>query len=145
MYLLHLLHFALRRQSGELYGTVSSVRMISLALTMTMSGRAKLSRISAGMVVGGTSVVFISGRSTYSLSPGWRHFFRPLASIFKALSCCQVYFPCERDTGHPFNMCWTVDHGLSQRGHLASGLTLHRHKFKGVGSVSDPAVSRNDS
>ena len=53
--------------------------------------------------------------------------------------------PCEIDTGHPFNMCWTVGHGLSQRGHLASGLSLHCRKFKEVGSVSDPALSRNDS
>ena len=29
--------------------------------------------------------------------------------------------------------------------HLASGLNLHRRKFRGVGSVSDPALSRNDS
>ena len=50
-----------------------------------------------------------------------------------------------RDTGQPFNMCWTVGHGLLQRGHLASGLNLHRRKFRGVGSVSDPALSRNDS
>ena len=40
------------------------------------------------------------------------------------------------------HICWTVGHGLS---HLASGLSLHRRKFKGVGSVSDPALSRNDS
>ena len=112
---------------------------------MTMSGPAEVSRISAGMVVGGTSVALISGRSAYSLSPGWRHFLRQLASIFKALSCRQVYLPCERDTGHPFNMCWTVGRGLSQRGHSASGLSLHRRNFKGVGSVSDRALSRNDS
>ena len=26
-------------------------------------------------------------------------------NIFKALSCHQVYLPCERDTEQPFNMC----------------------------------------
>ena len=89
--------------------------MISLALTVIMSGRAEVSRISAGMVVGGTSVALISGRSAYSLSPGWRHFLRPLASIFKALSCHQVYLPYERDTGHPFNVLdsrpWVITAG----------------------------------
>ena len=124
--LLPFLNLALWRQSGELYGTVSSIRMISLALTMTKSGRAEVSRISAGMVVGGVSVALISGKSAYSLSPGWRHFLRPSANISNALSCRQVYLPCERDTGHPFNICWTVGHGLSHRGHLASGLSLHR-------------------
>ena len=42
-------------------------------------------------------------------------------------------------------MCWTVGHWLLQKGHLASGLNLHHRKFRGVGSVSDPALSRNDS
>ena len=56
-----------------------------------------------------------------------------------------IYLPCEGDTGHPFNMYWTLGHGLSQSGHLASGLILQCHKFKGVESVSDPALSRNDS
>ena len=44
---------ALSRQLGELYGTVNSSRTTSLALTMTMSGRAEVSRSSNGMVVGG--------------------------------------------------------------------------------------------
>ena len=66
--LLPFLNLALWRQSGELYGTVSSIRMISLALTVTMSGRAEVSRISARMVVVGISVALISGRSAYSLS-----------------------------------------------------------------------------
>ena len=51
--LLSFLDLALWRQSGELYGTVSSIKMILLALTMTMSGQAEVSRISAGMVDGG--------------------------------------------------------------------------------------------
>ena len=72
---------------------------------MTMSGRAEVSRISAGMVDGGLSVVFNPGRSAYSLSPGWKNSLRPLAKIFRALSCRQVYLPCARDTGQPFNMC----------------------------------------
>ena len=79
--------------------TVSLIKMISLALTMTMSGRAEVSRISAGMVDGGLSVALNPGRSAYSLSPGWRYSLRPLAKIFKALSCCQVYLPRARDTG----------------------------------------------
>ena len=110
-----------------------------------MSGWAEVSRISAGIVDGGLSVALNPGRSAYSLSPGWRYSLRPLAKVFKALSCCQVYLPFVRDTGQPFNMCWTVGHGLLQRGHLTSGLNLHRRKFRGVGSVSDPALSRNDS
>ena len=142
--LFSILHYG-GSQVSYTYRTVSSIRMISLALTMTMSGRAEVSRISAGMVVGGVSVALISGKSAYSLSPGWRDFLRPSANISNALSCRQVYLPCERDTGHPFNICWTVGHGLSHRGHLASGLSLHHRKFKEVGSVSDPALSRNDS
>ena len=71
--LLSFLDLAFWRQPGELYGTVSSIRMISLALTMTMSGRAEVSRISAGMVDGGLSVTLNPGRSAYSLSPGWRY------------------------------------------------------------------------
>ena len=90
------LDLALWRQSGELYGTVSSIKTISLALTMTMSGRADVSRISAGMEDGGLSVALNPGRSANSLSPGWRHSLRPLARSFKALSCHQVYLPCER-------------------------------------------------
>ena len=94
-----------------LYGTVSSIKMISLALTMTMSGWADVSRISAGKVDGGLSVALNPGRSANSLSPGWRHSLRPLARIFKALShslrplarifkalsCRQVYLPCEKE------------------------------------------------
>ena len=60
---------------------------------MTMSGQTEVSRISAGMAVGGISVALISGSSAYSLSPGWRYFLRPLASILKALSCRLVYVP----------------------------------------------------
>ena len=70
--------------------------MISLALTMTMSGQAEVSRVSAGIVDGKLSVAL---RSAYSLSPGRRYSLRPLAKIFKALSCRQVYLPCARDTG----------------------------------------------
>lgn len=103
--LLSFLDLALRRLSGELYGTVNSIKVIAPALTMTMSGRAEVSRISAGMVDGGLSVVLNPGRSAYSLSPGWRYSLRPLAKIFRALSCRQVYLPCARDTGQPFNMC----------------------------------------
>ena len=44
-----------------------------------------------------------------------------------------------------FNMCWTVGQGLSQSGHLASVLILHCHKFRGVGSVFNPALSRKDN
>jgi len=58
------------RQSGELYGTVSSIRVISPSPTMTMSGWAEVSRISAGMVAGGLSVALISGRYANNLSPG---------------------------------------------------------------------------
>ena len=68
--LLTFLDLALWRQSGELYGTVSSIKMISLALTMTMAGRAEVSRISVGIVDGGLSVALNPGRSAYSLSPG---------------------------------------------------------------------------
>ena len=46
------------------------MKMISLALTMTMSGQAEVSRISAGIVEGGLSVALNPGRSAYSLSPG---------------------------------------------------------------------------
>ena len=97
--LLSFLNLALWRQSGELYGTVGSIKMISLALTMTMSGRAEVSRISAGIVDGRLSVALNPGRSAYSLSPGLRYSLRPLAK------CRQVYLPCARDTGQPFNMC----------------------------------------
>ena len=72
---------------------------------MTMSGRAEVSRILAGMVDWGLSVALNPGKSAYSLSPGWRHYLRPLAKIFNAPSCRQVYLPCVRDTGQPFNMC----------------------------------------
>lgn len=54
--LFYFLNLALWRQSGELYGTVSSIHVISLALIMIMSGWTEVSRISAGMVVGGLSV-----------------------------------------------------------------------------------------
>ena len=77
--LLSFLNLALWRQLGELYRTVSLKKMISLALTMTMSGQAEVSRISAGMVDGGLSVALNPGRSAYSLSPGWGYFLRPLA------------------------------------------------------------------
>ena len=97
--------FSRGSHAGELYETDSLMKVISLALTMTMSGQAEVSRISAGMVDGGLSVALNPGRSAYSLSPGWRYSLRPLAKIFRALSCHQVYLPCARDTGQPFNMC----------------------------------------
>ena len=84
---------ALWRQSSELYRTVNSIRMISLVLTMTMSGWAEVSRVSAGMVAGGLSLALKPGRSANNFSPCWRCSLRPLASIFKALSCRQVYLP----------------------------------------------------
>ena len=63
--MLSFLDLALRRLSGELYGTVNSIMVIAPALTMTMSGRAEVFRISAGMVDGGLSVVLNPGRSAY--------------------------------------------------------------------------------
>ena len=59
--LLSFLDLALRRLSGELYGTVNSIKVIAPALTMIMSRRAEVSRISAGMVDWGLSVVLNPG------------------------------------------------------------------------------------
>ena len=98
--MLSFLNLALKRQSDELYRIVNSIKVISLALTVTMSGWAEVSRISAGMVDGELSVAL----NPCSLSPSWRYSLKPLAKIFKALSCHQVYLPCARDTGQPFNM-----------------------------------------
>ena len=73
---------------------LSSIKMISLALTMTMSGRAEVSRISAGIVDGDYHAVALNpGRSAYSLSPGWRYSLRPRSSRH-----CHVarYTLCER-------------------------------------------------
>ena len=85
---LSFLDLALKRQSGELYAIVNSIKVISLALTVTMSGWAEVSRISAGMVDGELSVAL----NPSSLSPSWRYSLRPLAKIFKALSVARYTF-----------------------------------------------------
>ena len=132
-------------QSGELYGTVNSIRIIALALVITISGRAEVPKISAGIVLRGFQQLSSKEGQHKSLSPCCRHFLTRLTRFLRAWSCLQVYLPCARATGHPFNMWWIVGQGLSQRRHLASVLILHRHKFNGVGSVSDPALSKKDT
>ena len=76
------------------------IKKILLALTMTMSGGAEMSRISDGMVEGGLSVALNPGRSAYSLSPGWRYSPRPLAKMFKALFVTRYTFLVQEIQGN---------------------------------------------
>ena len=89
-------------------GIVSSNRKISLSLITTMSSRAEESRVSVGIVAGELSLDHWFGRSANSLSPDLRCFFSPLASIFRAQSCLQVYLPFFRTSGQFERMWWTV-------------------------------------
>ena len=63
-----------------------------------------------GILAGGLSVARISGRSAYNLFPCWRPFPRPWA--LRYCHTARVYLPCDRDTGHPFSMYWTVGHKI---------------------------------
>ena len=128
----------------ELWGVVSSMKVTSSNPTSTMSGRAEVTKLFSGMVDIGLSFSRIPGRSAYSIILLPRCSWMPRTKAKRDYHAAKCTFLAVMPRAIREDV---VNGGLFVATEGTAGIvfSFQRLRLSGVGTVSVPALRRNDN